>query len=182
MYDLNDLVYHKRKDSDKWKGPGKVIRKQNKQILVKQGGYYARVYPCSLQLVSKEEGTNLVEKEENVEKADSNKNQPEEKGRLDAKIRDDDSDSDFSLTKISRVTDDSTIDRNYDDIEGITSSFNDLSTQSPGSLDLTSLVQSSDEPPSATNVKYNILVSLPFNDDICKLQLIQNITQLQVSI
>ena len=32
------------------------------------------------------------------------------------------------------------------------------------------------------NVKYKILVSLPFNDDICKLQLIQNITQLQVSI
>ena len=66
VYDLSDLVYHKRKDSDKWKGPGEVIQKQNKQILVKQGGYHARVHPCSLQLVSKEEGTNLVEKEENV--------------------------------------------------------------------------------------------------------------------
>ena len=33
-----------------------------------------------------------------------------------------------------------------------------------------------------TCVKYKISVSLPFSDDICKLQLIQNITQLQVSI
>ena len=106
--------------------------------------------------VSKEEGTNLVEKEENVEKADSNKNQPEEKGSLDGKISDDDSDSDFSPTKISRVTEDSTIDRDNDDIEGITSSLNDLSIQSPGNLDLTSLVQSSDEPDNPT-VQHNIL-------------------------
>ena len=106
--------------------------------------------------VSKEEGANLVEKEENVEKADSNKNQPEEKGSLDGKISDDDSDSDFSPTKISRVTEDSTIDRNNDDIEGITSSLNDLSIQSPGNLDLTSLVQSSDEPDNPT-VQHNIL-------------------------
>ena len=89
---------------------------------------------------NKEEGTNLVEKKENVEKADSNKNQPEEKGSLDGKISDDDSDSDFSPTKISRVTEDSTIDRDNDDIEGITGSLNDLSIQSPGNLGLTSLV------------------------------------------
>ena len=35
-----DLVYYKRKDSEKWKGPGKVIGKENKQLLVKHGGYY----------------------------------------------------------------------------------------------------------------------------------------------
>ena len=28
MYDLGDLVYYKRKDSDKCKGPGKVIGKK----------------------------------------------------------------------------------------------------------------------------------------------------------
>ena len=100
-----------------------------------------------------------MEKEENVEKADSNKNQPEEKGSLDGKISDDDSDSDFSPTKISRVTEDSTIDRNNDDIEGITSSLNDLSVQSPGNLDLTSLVQSSDEPDNST-VQHNILTTM----------------------
>ena len=36
--------------------------------------------------VCKEEGTNLVGKEENVEKADSNKNQLEENCSLDGKI------------------------------------------------------------------------------------------------
>ena len=73
MYDLGDLAYYKRKDSYKWKGPSKVIGKENKQILVKHGGYYVRVYPRSLQLVSKEEGTNLVEKEEDAEKVNHKK-------------------------------------------------------------------------------------------------------------
>ena len=63
------------------------------------------------------------------------KNQPEEKGSLDSKISDDDSDSDFSPTKISRVTQNSTIERNND---------------------LASLVQSSDEPDNPT-VQHNIL-------------------------
>ena len=36
--------------------------------------------------VSKEEGTNLVEKEENVKKADSNKTQPEENNTFDGKV------------------------------------------------------------------------------------------------
>ena len=50
-YDLGDLVYYKRKDSEKWKGPGKVIGKENKQLLVKHGGHYIRVHPCSFQLI-----------------------------------------------------------------------------------------------------------------------------------
>ena len=29
-YDLGDLVNYKTKDSEKWKGPGKVMRKENK--------------------------------------------------------------------------------------------------------------------------------------------------------
>ena len=56
--------------------------------------------------VSKEEGTNLVEKEENVEKADSNEGQPEENASVEGKINHDDSDSDFSPTKIICVTED----------------------------------------------------------------------------
>ena len=39
VYDLGDLFYCKRNDSDKWKGSGMVIGRENKQILVKQGGY-----------------------------------------------------------------------------------------------------------------------------------------------
>ena len=51
-YEIGDMVYYIRKSSDKWKGPGTVIGKENTQILVKHGGYYIRVHPCSLQLIS----------------------------------------------------------------------------------------------------------------------------------
>ena len=44
-YDLGDPVYHKRKDSEKWKATGKIIEKKNKQLLVKHSGYYIRVHP-----------------------------------------------------------------------------------------------------------------------------------------
>ena len=50
-YEIGDIVYYKHKDSDKWKGPGKVVGEENKQILVKHGGYCIRVHTCSLQLV-----------------------------------------------------------------------------------------------------------------------------------
>ena len=53
IQDLGDLVYYTRKDSDKWKGPGTVNGKENKQILVKHGGYYVCTHLCSLQLVKK---------------------------------------------------------------------------------------------------------------------------------
>ena len=40
-YEIGDMVvYYKRKSSDKWKGPGTVTGKENKQILVKHGGFY----------------------------------------------------------------------------------------------------------------------------------------------
>ena len=51
-YKIGDMVYYIRKSSDKWKGPGTVIGKEKTQILVKHGGYYIRVHPCSLQLIS----------------------------------------------------------------------------------------------------------------------------------
>lgn len=81
-----------------------------------------------------------MEKEENVETADSNKTQPEENNSVEGKISDDDSVKWFSQTKIGCATEDSTIDRNNNDIESITSSLNDLSILSPGNLDITSLV------------------------------------------
>ena len=63
-YEIGDIVYYKCEDSNKWKGPGKVIDKEDKQIqiLVKHGRYYIRIHLCSLQLVAnigpnKSEGT-----------------------------------------------------------------------------------------------------------------------------
>ena len=46
------MFLNKHKDSNKWKGPGKIIGKEDKQILLKHGGYYIRVHPCSLQLAA----------------------------------------------------------------------------------------------------------------------------------
>ena len=51
-YEIGDMIYYIRKSSDKWKGPGTVIGKENTQILVTHGRYYIRVHPCSLQLIS----------------------------------------------------------------------------------------------------------------------------------
>ena len=50
-YDVGDIVYYKRNDSNKWEGPRKVIGKEDKQILLKHIGYYIKVNPCSLKLV-----------------------------------------------------------------------------------------------------------------------------------
>ena len=41
-----DVVYYKRNDCRKWRGPGKVIGQDSQQILIKHGGVYVRVHPC----------------------------------------------------------------------------------------------------------------------------------------
>ena len=48
-FENGDMVYFKRPNSDRWMGPGSVIGQENKQVLVKHGGTYVRVHPCSLQ-------------------------------------------------------------------------------------------------------------------------------------
>ena len=49
IYELGDEVYYKRNDSNQWKGPGTVLGKENKQVIVKHGGQHIRVHPCRLQ-------------------------------------------------------------------------------------------------------------------------------------
>ena len=48
-----DLVYYKRNDSKKWKGPGKVIGQDSQQVLIKHGSAYVRVHPCRIMLEKK---------------------------------------------------------------------------------------------------------------------------------
>ena len=43
-----DHVYYKRKDYDEWKGPGVVIGRDGKQIIVKHAGQFIRVHVCRL--------------------------------------------------------------------------------------------------------------------------------------
>ena len=42
------IVYFKQENSNLWKGPGTVIGRENKHILVKYGGAYLRVHACQL--------------------------------------------------------------------------------------------------------------------------------------
>ena len=54
-YEVGDTVYYKRNDAKEWKGPGKVIGSENKQVLVRHGGICVRVHPCSLQHAKEKE-------------------------------------------------------------------------------------------------------------------------------
>ena len=47
-YDTGNLVYYKRNDSDKWKGPGHVIGQDGQQVFVRHGGTHIRIHPCCL--------------------------------------------------------------------------------------------------------------------------------------
>ena len=44
-----DSVYYKRQGEAKWRGPGNVIGRDGKQVLVRHGGTYVRVHSCRLQ-------------------------------------------------------------------------------------------------------------------------------------
>ena len=43
-----DEVYYKRNGEDEWRGPGTVIGRDGKQVLVKHGGGYVRAHVCRL--------------------------------------------------------------------------------------------------------------------------------------
>ena len=53
VYELEDIVYFNRENSNLWKGPVTVIGWENKQILVKYAGMYLRLHACQLQHVKK---------------------------------------------------------------------------------------------------------------------------------
>ena len=44
-YFTGDCVYIKKKDSNRWSGPGTVLGQDGQQVLVKIGGFYHRVHP-----------------------------------------------------------------------------------------------------------------------------------------
>ena len=63
IYETGDEVYYKRNDSNQWKGPGTVIGKENKQVIVKHGSQHIRVHPCRLQLRNKHQNMDNIDDE-----------------------------------------------------------------------------------------------------------------------
>ena len=64
VYEQGDKVYYKRKNSQRWQGPGHVIGKDSNQVFVKHGGDYYRVSPIDLQPAESKSknGNEVIEK------------------------------------------------------------------------------------------------------------------------
>ena len=70
--DVGSSVYFKRKDSDRWRGPAKVIGKDGKNLILKHGGFTNTVHLCRVVTVSDaEEMSNEVVEEPTVANATS---------------------------------------------------------------------------------------------------------------
>ena len=133
IYDLGDLVYYKRKDSSKWKGPGTVVGKENKQILIKHGGYLHRVHPCSLQLVNSKEDSN----KERMEEGREENNDEQVIDSVDNEDDENDISDDESSSYFYPMNEKNNAELNVDEIDDITSSLNDLSLQASNNLEYT---------------------------------------------
>lgn len=69
ILDNGSWVYYKRQGEKRWRGPGVVIGRDGKQILVKHGGIYIRAHECRLQSAKLNDGN--VEKKNVSEEMDS---------------------------------------------------------------------------------------------------------------
>ena len=56
-YVTGDKVYIKRRDNDRWSGPGTVLGQDYQQILVRIGGLYYRVHPCRIMPIEETDQT-----------------------------------------------------------------------------------------------------------------------------
>ena len=57
-YYTGDIVYHKKRNSNHWKGPG-TVGQDGQHVLVKHSSTYIRVHPCQLQLLNTAEEQEL---------------------------------------------------------------------------------------------------------------------------
>ena len=64
-----DIVFYKRNDSRKWKGPGKVIGSESSNILIKHGANYVRVHACRVMLEKRSEDCEYESESETKEKS-----------------------------------------------------------------------------------------------------------------
>ena len=89
VFCLGDMVYYYRDSSSFWHGPAKIIGRDQKQFLLKQGGVYVRVHPCKLQRISNDSADLTGPQQAQSPEQKSKENDPDP-------IRPMDSDSDSS--------------------------------------------------------------------------------------
>ena len=86
-YVTGDVVFYKRNDSKKWKGPAKVLGTDSQQVLLKHGGIYVRVHKCRLMLKQDSENGNVDEK---IADEDRREGRDEDKKKEDEDEEDED--------------------------------------------------------------------------------------------
>ena len=106
-----DIVYYKRNDGNEWKGPGTVIGRDGKQVLVKHGSNYVRVHVCRLASSTRQDS---AEQHRSLQ----DKKQVMTKIRVEEEVSSDDDDS-SPVTKLSSSTGNGEIASNCD--EGVES-------------------------------------------------------------
>ena len=94
-----DLVYYKRLDNRKWKGPGKVIGTDSSNVLIKHGSNYVRVHASRVLLEKKcspEEQDDPREKKEEGREKSKREDQERREKKEDTEESTDDSSTDDS--------------------------------------------------------------------------------------
>ena len=84
-YVTGDIVYYKRLNEPRWKGPATVLGQDGQQVLVKNGGVYVRVHPCRLRLERKSKSGIRVT--DDVSQGSSSENEDEQTEKQSKKVK-----------------------------------------------------------------------------------------------
>ena len=105
VYTSGDLVYYKRQQEEKWRGPAKVLGQDGQFVLLKHGGYYVRVHPCRLMHLNPHP---IVNENETNEPTDQHEKKEETKQKPTTPIvLETDSDSDEEIADTNLIDFDS---------------------------------------------------------------------------
>ena len=131
-YQTGDQVYYKKKDSGYWKGPGTVIRYDNKQVFIRHGGSIYRVSPCDLQLVN-DSGDNLKKsdgRENSINMQVSQGEHREDKNEEENQVNEDSDIDDFiaDFQKGRKETSQESVleEKNVNDVDELTEMINQI--------------------------------------------------------
>ena len=78
-----DEVYYKRKNSNQWHGPGTVIGRDGKQVIVKHGGEFYRVHACRLSQANDVDNEKTIDVSPHVDLKNTNETAGEKTTRVD---------------------------------------------------------------------------------------------------